>query len=162
MLVNAGSNSPVDGLRFSYEVSFTEDSEAQEFEAYLLCSEQDAVDDPSAACGKMMSAYSNHFVLWNETQKSLVCNATIVDIERQDDYCGYIAVSAYQAYQQYYTSLQRELADWHTAVMQKSLEELESTVTTVTLAQSLLDEVTLQPQSLATVGESEVDTASEL
>ena len=162
MLANAGSTSSVDGLRFSYEVSFSEDSEAQEFEAYLQCSEQDAVEDPSAACDKMMFAHSNHFALWNETQKSQVCNATITDIESQDDYCGYIAVSAYQAYQLYYTSLQSELADWHTEKMQKSLEELESTVTTVTLAQSLVDEVSLQPQSLATVGESEVSTASEL
>ena len=67
MLVGVGMSSSVDGLRFSYEVSFTEDSEAQEFLAYSQCVETDAREHPLAVCEAMMSAYPDHFALLNDS-----------------------------------------------------------------------------------------------
>jgi len=42
LLKSVGNESPVDGLRFSYEVSFTEDNSASEFNTYAGCIEMDA------------------------------------------------------------------------------------------------------------------------
>ena len=49
----------VDGLRFSYEVSQTEDNDAQQFNAYASCIELDARDEPYQTCMNMMEAQPN-------------------------------------------------------------------------------------------------------
>lgn len=42
LLESVGNESPVDGLRFSYEISFSEDVDAGEFNTYAECIEMDA------------------------------------------------------------------------------------------------------------------------
>ena len=80
LLNSVGLTSEIDGLRFSYEVSFTEDTTAQQFQAYMSCLELDAKENPKDTCINMMNAMPHHFVLFSDLQKEEVCGSIVGDI----------------------------------------------------------------------------------
>lgn len=73
LLKSVGNDSAVDGLRFSYEVSQTEDSDAQQFNSYASCIELNARDKPLETCMDTMNRVENQFVLFSDAQKDEVC-----------------------------------------------------------------------------------------
>lgn len=112
LLDSVGNNSQIDGLRFSYEVSFTEDVNAQEFNAYASCIEMNAKEDPYASCIKMVQSIPGQFALWSSPQEQDICKSVAADIEDRNDVCGFIAVSTFQVYNEYYQGLSENLGRW--------------------------------------------------
>lgn len=56
-LQSVGNYSVEDALRFSYEISFTSDSDAQEYNTYISCIEMNAREDPHASCMAVMNSH---------------------------------------------------------------------------------------------------------
>jgi len=65
LLRSVGDNTAIDKLRFSYEVSFTEDVKAQQFNAYSSCVELNARDQPQIVCEDIMDRVESEFVLFS-------------------------------------------------------------------------------------------------
>jgi len=65
----------------------------------------DAQDAPYDVCFKMVTAVPNQFVLFSEGQKREVCQGIATDAVEKPDTCGFITVSAYQVYNEYYQGL---------------------------------------------------------
>lgn len=121
LLASVGNESPTDGLRFSFEVSFSEDVDAWEFDTYAGCIEMDVQEQPQSTCESML----DQFVLFSNEQKATVCLAIVSDSVGVDDMCGYITVSAHQAYTEFYQGLSESLGEWMYAKMQSDLDAME-------------------------------------
>lgn len=126
LLHEAGNKSSIDGLRFSYEVSQIEDNDAQQFSSYASCIELDARDKSYETCLNMMNKYDNQFALFSNPQKEEVCHGIALDTKEQKDACGFITVSAYQVYNEFYRGLSEQLGEWMYTQMHENLEALES------------------------------------
>ena len=77
-----------------------------------------------------MNTHDNEFVLYSQDQKLRVCEAVAADLALTEttDYCGYITVSTYQTYNQYYQGLQEQLATWQISLEKNYLLGLEDEV----------------------------------
>ena len=111
-LASLGNNSEIDALRFSYEVSFTTDNDERMFDRYMSCIEMNARENPLATCVDLMNEKPTHFAMLNGSQKETICASVATDSEGKDDVCGFIVVSAYQVYNDFYKGLESETGTW--------------------------------------------------
>ena len=77
------------------------------------CIEVDAQQNPEGACINTMNLLPNQFVLLNREQKKQICQAIAKDNVGKKDACGFLVVSAYQAYIKYYKGYEQLLGQWH-------------------------------------------------
>lgn len=130
LLKSVGNDSAVDGLRFSYEVSQVEDNDSQQFSSYASCIELDARSEPYDTCYEIVNRVPNQFALFSAQMKEEVCEGIANDVKSEEsdgagDVCGFITVSAFQVYNEFYRGLSEQLGEWMYEKMQKDLEKME-------------------------------------
>lgn len=130
LLESVGNDSTVDGLRFSYEVSQVEDNDSQQFSSYASCIELDARQNPFDTCFEIVNRVPSQFALFSDDMKQEVCMGIANDVNSDEsqegtDLCGFITVSAFQVYNEFYRGLSEQLGEWMYDKMQKDLEKIE-------------------------------------
>lgn len=77
-----------------------------------------------------------------------MCAAISGDVAEQEDVCGFVIVSAFQTYNDYYKGLEEELGQWKIDVMESDLNDLEESgvsPTASTSTETMVDETYIEP-----------------
>lgn len=75
---------------------------------------------------KVMQDIAYQFALFSDNQKQEICTGIAEDSKEVDDTCGFITVSAYQVYNEFYRGISEHLGEWMHEKIQADIETMQS------------------------------------
>lgn len=91
----------------------------------MQCIEMNARENPLTTCVDLMNEKSTHFAMLSAAQKEQICASVATDSEGKSDVCGFIIVSAYQVYSDFYKALEAEMGEWILAKLDGDLNSVK-------------------------------------